>query len=271
MGLYKKIILIILLSVLLSVSVTGIEPFSRKTIALIIPGAHDNGSSTNVTSVESLHENLVTSPSIGDVKINFTLPTCSGNDKLTYNGSGFVCSTDFTSNASLLQTNVSILYGNNGSNDLVLKTTSDGVLKLDIEGVSASGSGGTSVETNISILYGVNDNNITIPLKTTAEGVLKLDIDSVSATGSGTLETNVSILYGNDGVDDKPLRTSSSGVLQLDVQSQYYSGCPEEVVSVVSNISFDPVTNFITVHKRNITMLVCDSVDYTKVINISNT
>jgi hypothetical protein len=55
-----------------------------------------NGGAGNVTSVTAAAGPLSASPTTGAVIIDITVPTCTGSDKLTYDGSSFSCEADQT-------------------------------------------------------------------------------------------------------------------------------------------------------------------------------
>jgi hypothetical protein len=82
-----------------------------------------NGGAGNVTSVTAAVGPLSASPTTGAVVIDITIPTCTGNDKLTYDGSSFSCATDQTGaggDITSVNTNGAYLYGGATSNDVNL-------------------------------------------------------------------------------------------------------------------------------------------------------
>jgi hypothetical protein len=95
-----------------------------------------NGGAGSVTSVSAAAGTpLSASPTTGAVVINISIPACSGNDKLTYDGSSFSCATDQEGSGSLWTNSSGVatysgevdiggaLRLSSSSNDITIKNT----------------------------------------------------------------------------------------------------------------------------------------------------
>lgn len=109
-----------------------------------------------------------------------------------------------------------VVYGNDGTDNQVLKTNTSG--QLDIRPLTSADTVSVAIsETDDSIVVYGNDGTDNKVLKTNTSG--QMDIRPLTAADMVTAVVSQAddsiVIYGNDGTDNKVLKTDVNGVLQV--------------------------------------------------------
>lgn len=116
-------------------------------------GGNNTGNVSSVTAAAGTP--LTASPTTGNVIINITIPTCSGTNKLTYNGTHFKCETDQdsggTGDITAVNTSGPYLYGGTTSGDANLYLNETKLNQTIDARSNASGGGWTDLGTQVNL------------------------------------------------------------------------------------------------------------------------
>jgi len=181
------------------------------------PGGNNTGNVTSVT--ETGNTPLVITPTTGHVTISITIPTCSGTDKLTYNGTNFKCETDQdsggTGDITAVYTNDKWLAGGETSGDVSLifnESELNNTIDARDTDTTIGNCSGTGSCSNIAYLNTANTGYIKTSgdINTTSGDICIQGNKCLSQAGTGNgditaVNTNGPYLYGGAASGDADL------------------------------------------------------------------